>query len=296
MRMIRKNELLVAGDWRNAGNAGGIQDPRLLCLNITSYGGGVARNLWRNSWRCGILAALWECRIWWFCPEHVQSSGGVVLCEASLSRYISATGGRPPRSWTRFWRPEAWGHHTFKDLCCTCNFLRSFCELIVSFLFPSLVHFFVKAPAGLCLSSLQKQLSFASVLLAAWIEEEAAMPTNSVLASRQQLWHLKWTLHSEPKSWNKKRNSQPSLADLGRVVDGFSRELLCTLSSSRKIIVRRSCDSHTWSDSFQCASCRALIFEATWSHFSRWMAFFGCTRAFMYFFACSALQLMYPCI
>lgn len=48
-------------------------------------------------------------------------------------------------------------------------------------------------------------------------------------------------------------------------------------------------------DSFQCASCRALIFEATWSRFSRWMAFFGCTRAFMYFFACSALPLMYPC-
>ena len=28
---------------------------RILCLNITSYGGGVARNLWRNSWRSGSL-------------------------------------------------------------------------------------------------------------------------------------------------------------------------------------------------------------------------------------------------
>jgi len=57
----------------------------LLCLNITSYGGGVARNLWRNSWRCGTSQPLVDDLL-----EAEQDSGDQKLEVITLSRLLRA--------------------------------------------------------------------------------------------------------------------------------------------------------------------------------------------------------------
>lgn len=57
----------------------------LLCLNITSYGGGVARNLWRNSWRSGTSHPLSEDLL-----EAEQDSGDKKLEVITLSRLLRA--------------------------------------------------------------------------------------------------------------------------------------------------------------------------------------------------------------
>lgn len=56
----------------------------LLCLNINSYGGGVARNLWRNSWRCGTSEPMEDLL------ESEQDPGDRALEVITLSRLLRA--------------------------------------------------------------------------------------------------------------------------------------------------------------------------------------------------------------